>query len=626
MAFYDLHTFERPGRPARAIVLSAAFLAATVGFAMGLIHLRQRAIDVELEEARTLHSWPVRVRPPAGWKTVSGEELTEGVGLLLEESGNRGRLLAYVRGPVAGSPGLISEASDALQDTVKALADTDVILQEDLDIAPFGTLCGGRALWTDPRHRGNTVLGMFGRTPQGEIYAVLLRCPQGPERSDMRFLQRVAEGIELTSLNLTTDVATAARRCGLQFDPPTDVQACVTGDSLPVRTLQLFSNATSKQAWSAEIRLFPIAPGRNPREILTDISRNYRGSMDPQYVVQAVSLAGRQAYHDTISNDPSLWAVDLWLVPLNAQCAVLFNGWSEGGTSSLAAVGEKIAGSVRITDDTLIPDMETARQRGIELLEEIRRDCLDRWFAKWSESPPTYLIKHGGQVRGYTQVNYSRYRSDPALGMWQTELEQRRERTGGQILLYRCKTVVDKEGLGYSTTATRTEYTRGPRGEEASEQEHFQETRKAGEDTISKSVEMGRNTYRHRITVDNTFACDPLTDVVATMVAEDPQLRPAVITTTTWQTPNLVTQMIWPLGEQVIPGSDPPTKAPAVLVQTDSQTDLYTFYFDDTGEIRFMDLGEQTHMSRCTEEDLDRLFSASLRRIVPRGTRGGRTW
>ncbi|MGB9626217.1 MAG: hypothetical protein ACPMAQ_15290, partial [Phycisphaerae bacterium] len=315
---YEVYSMERPGRPWLAVALTAAILAGTLIFAELIVVQKQRAIYVSLGEATPAGSWPISIRPPVGWKAERPANAPPEVGLVFVESAGFGRTLALVQGPMMRSLRPASYAVGTLEDAVLWLAGADtprLIMEKPV---PFGPLPGVEVQWIvgDRRQSMKRILGCVTVTPQGRVFALLLKCPERLERNDERFLEHVAATVQMADLNTTEDVAAAARACGLRLDPPSDVMAAPLPEG-PVRTLQVLCRPDAEQPWTLEITVVPLATGRTPQAVLGDIVRNLTEQIQPAPEIETVRLGQRLAGRIRFEAPAQPWDGELWTVPLD---------------------------------------------------------------------------------------------------------------------------------------------------------------------------------------------------------------------------------------------------------------------------------------------------------------------
>jgi hypothetical protein len=607
---YDVYTMERPGHPRLAVTLTAALLLGTVAFAWMIVLQKQRAAYAALLEPQRVGSWPLSIRPPAGWKAVPLKDAPPTIGLVLAEPGRRGRTLAVVRGPMLESALPPAYAAGAVEDAVLWLSGAEAAKRLSAEPAPFGPIPGIQVEWLAGHRRRpmEQVLGCIGVAPQGQVYALLLKCPGRGDRNDERFLRNVASTAEFPGVSLTDDVSAAARQCGLEFDTPRDVMAFAAADG-PVKRLQLISDPDAGKPWTLELTTVPLAPGRTPQAVLEDVIRNL--VQDPQHSAQieTTRFKDREAYHVRLTGEDGPWEGELWAVAPDPQGLVLLIGHDEDADSGLTQRCRSIAESVRFAEGAERLDVKAGVRRGEELLARIRKDHVDDWFDEWSGEDLLYLIDRAGETEGYYRLGYARFTED-RKAFWRVESEIRRVLPGGHSLTYKREAQVDPEGIGYQLVEVRRATTTEGRAlRRRTEPFQYQESRASGGKTVRKILRIDKEEYDKSFSAGNGFACDPVLGIAFWLAATDSQRRPVVVMSSDRFDAASTAQIIYPLGARPVPGGDPQKTAPAVVVQGDSNTSAYMVYFDEYGKMICVDFGDGTAFHRCTEKELRERFS-----------------
>ncbi len=595
---------ERPGRPWLAVALTASILAGTLIFAELIVVRKQRAIYVSLGEATRAGSWPISIRPPVGWKAEPLSSAPPQVGLLFVEFAGFGRTLALVQGPQIKPLRPASYAVNTVEDAVLWLAGDErprLITEKPV---PFGPLPGVEVQWIvgDRRQFVKRILGCVTVTPQGRVFALLLKCPERFDDRDERFLERVAATVKMADLNITHDIAAAARACGLRLDPPSDAIAAPSPEG-PVRTLQVLCRPDAEQPWTLEITIVPLAAGRTPQAVLGDIVRNLTERIQPAVEIESVQLGRHVAGRIRFEEPAHPWNDELWAVPLDDGHLAVLSGHADESGSALPAVCEQIARTLQFTEDARPIDTTAAHRRGADLLARVREKQVDAWFDEWAGSTQFYLILRDAQTEGRYRLDYSRL-ADGKDRPWQVISELDRQLPDGQRILYKREARLDSGGVGYELADVRRTSAGGrrPRGRPDAPYYQYHEGRAAGANTVHKALRTGAADYENSFAVDASFACDPVLGIVSWLAASDPERRPVLVTTSDRFEVAWATQVLYPLGPQSVPGSEPPRTAPALVVQTDSLPYVYTMYFDEDGTLLCVDFGGGSIFRRCTEE------------------------
>lgn len=605
----DVYTMERPGRPRLAAGLSAGLLAGAILLAWALTIHKQQAIYVPLAAAQPVGAWPISICPPVGWKAEPLKNVPPEIGLMLSEPGGDGRSLAVVRGPVLDSAVPPVYAVGAVDDAVAWLAGGERPKPLSLGSSPFGPLPGIQVDWIVPRRRRpmERVLGSVGVTPQGQVFAILLKCPTRGDRNADRFLKQIAGAVELPGLGISKDIAAAALACGLRFDAPPGILAAASAEG-PVKTLQLVSDRDSEKPWTLSLTVTPLAPGREAKALLVDVVRNLTEDSATSASIEPLRLKDREVYRMQFSGPGQPWAGELWAVPLDPQTVVLLAGHNDGAESDLGAACQQIAATVAFAGAAHGTDTKAAQHRGEELLAKIREKHVDEWFDAWAGPNQLYLIDRADQTEGYYRQRYSRLQDDKDV--WRVESEVRRILADRHSIITKRDERLSDDGVGYKIAEVRRAVTAGGRPPgRLGEPLQYQESRGPGEDTIHKTVRIGQESYETSFEAGADFACDPVLPIVYWLAATDPQRRPALVRFSDRFEAGLAAQVIYPVGPKPVPGSTPPQTAPAVIIQTDSLMYAYTFYFDDRGRVICVDFGHELAFRTCTEEEFRERFS-----------------
>jgi len=611
---YGVYTSERPGRPGLAAVLSAGLLLVTVALAAGLIRYKRRAAQVPLAAPVHVESWPLAVRLPEGWKQDSLEEAPSDVGLVAREPGGSGRALAVVRGPTLDAPIPVALATEELGEVIGWLGSGTAVRRVPLGTMRFGPVTGAVAQWVVMQRTRTvvSVLGCAGVTPDGQVFALLLRSGQEPGAADRQLLKHLAAAVEITDLPLTDDVAGAASACGLRLDAPAGARALRPADG-PVRTLTLLSDADADESWQLEVTVLPLAEGRKPAAVFADILRNMLEKVELDEELQPADVNGRQVFYAELSVPPHIPSIVLWLVPLTEQTAVVLHGRGEGPGSGLQEAGRKIAASLAPADGGLPLDIAAARRRGVEILETVREQKVDAWFEAWARSDGLYLLQHREVVRGFRSERYSRSGEAPDGVRWRVETDERWDLPGERSIVYKAEATLSADATSYTITAHRRDtWGEGRRARRRAVAFQYREQRSDGSAKIDRRLWVGRDQYKTAPSVDAAFACDPLLPVVYLEVAREAERGPAIVTTADWFESGLITQFVYPLGKRRLRADDESpsgNERMAVLVQTDSHLEPYTVFFDDDGTVAAIELGRRIVSRKCTPEEFRETFS-----------------
>lgn len=204
---YQVYSTQRPGRPGWALVANGALLAATVGLAAGVVHLRQTSSSTALGEVTVYEQVGLQARVPVNWKVGPAIEDAGGAVLPLVEPGSRrepGRQLLLFR--YSAEPSSLSvgaEETVPILNRVVRMVGIGVVMMpsEQLGNGPVGPYPGVTVLLSpvlQMRGMQTYPAGAIGRVavaPSGDVLGAVLLLAEDPRSSDLRLLERVCQGI-----------------------------------------------------------------------------------------------------------------------------------------------------------------------------------------------------------------------------------------------------------------------------------------------------------------------------------------------------------------------------------------------------------------------------------------------
>jgi hypothetical protein len=542
MAVYDVYTMERPGRPGLALAISAGLLVLTVVLAGALVAHRNRSVEVPLGKDHTIPGWAVSFRPPQGWHAVPLKDAPDSVGAAWREPGGLRREVAFVRGPKASGPWPLREADELVDKAVLWLADADRARQASRSSGRFGGLPATIAMWQAVSREGGVceVLGCLTTLPDRTVYGVLLSRPDIVDRMDERLLDYLAAHATIPDTVATSDVNAVAEAGGLALTlPHASLAARPTPATVPrpAGGLTLISSADAREPWRLDLQYIPLASGRDARALLEDTLRATLRQPALGAEVETLKFGSRTVHRAALSARNRAWRYEIWMAPIDETSAIRLIGRGEGTGQTLPQVCQSVAKTVSLTANAARIDVAAAEARGAAVLADIRTRGLSTWLRKWAEADLLYLLEDADTARGYQRMSYERD-TRQRRPVWHAAVEYHRESDDGTLQAYKSDTFIEEDGRQYNAAASRSEG-RGAHGIGPDvERERYEESDNPERNIVQRTLTTERQPYTSTIQPDANFAPDAILDVVSWLVATDPELRPAIVTSTDWYEAN----------------------------------------------------------------------------------------
>lgn len=357
---YQVYSTQRPGRPGWTLAASAGLLAATIGMAAGVVHLRHASSRVPLSDLSAFEDLGLRARVPLEWKAEPA--VTDSHGAVLQfiepagrhEPGRRLLLLHYNSEPLS----LTMEESISILGRVVRKVGTGVgmMQSEAMGTGPVGPYTGItmllRPLLQMPgvQPYPASALGRVTVAPSGDVVGAVLLLTQEPRSADIRLLESICEALVLGDMAFVEHPESLMTAVGITFDPPAGVQFVDTRAS-EVPHLRL-AGGRDDAAWFLEIYRVSVDGPRSLRQLVGQ----YTGSFLSPGQIESLGEDGRVAGRDVLriplaALTPVQMMGFIAAVRIDAGTALMVVGrFGPEGEEELDRVFTAIAGKAKVPD------------------------------------------------------------------------------------------------------------------------------------------------------------------------------------------------------------------------------------------------------------------------------------
>ncbi len=494
----EVYSGHRPGQPVLLLTIAATALAGTLGAAWFQVQNR-RALAAEVRIPNT----PLVVRPPRGWIVdpsdptsivLPTEHVFFGRSMWVAERRIRFR---YERRRSFYLPEL-----PASQDAPEA--------------ARIGPLSGVQVITTRPQRTelGITVSEVVTRvacSPRGDLVTIEYSPLTELTLADLALLGDVAAAVRLDDPDVLADPARLQQRYGLLFDIPAGSSAAAA-DLPEVAALSVVGQVDGLPAYAISIYRKFLAAGRTPEAVLHDFAATeWRGVGGDLRISSVPAGDGAEALMvrapGRVSADQPLAA---WLVAAGDDAALLLVFADRRFASAADEAARRIATTLRFAPSPLMPPVAAAAAQGRALAAQLSSaEALSgawglvptRSYFVLTAAPSAAVFASGRELigrsadRGYRGFAIEREPGREAVHSWQSQ----------------------PDGVGYDWTRDSVEQF-GP----ASQRLTIRERRRKGEDRVSRTRIVGRNTQRDDYPVGPSFVGLPAESIAEFRIANQP--------------------------------------------------------------------------------------------------------
>lgn len=421
-------------------------------------------------------------------------------------------------------------------------------------------------------------LGGVAVGPGGEVFGVLLQVDTPPGRLERALWGRVADSIELLSVSLDVDSQEAMAAAGISFEPP--VGAHFVGPVEAGLPRVRMMGGQGPDAWYLDLWRVPLVGQRSPALLVGDQALATLQEIRLPEPVEALRLGGREGARVSVSvlgsGEPTYHVL---AVRTDARTALLMIGRHEPAAGeSLRDLCRSIAETATVDSIDGLVNVEGAIHEGRRLIREI------------TEAGMTAALRR----REGRTTRFGVRAPMLDLGVW-TEACRRQQQNGenwwnlvtrwtydpawleGDAIVVTEEWRLAEGGVGYRYVFRRDEGRRMVLRQTEVRSETGRE--------VERVVDTLRGTRKDTVQVDDTFACGPVSMMVASRLAREPQPRPAILTGIDTFTAGAPCSVMMPLGRTPLPGSAPNETGWTVRVMADYDPSGLLVYFDDEGTL-----------------------------------------
>ena len=574
---YEVYAGQRPGRPRLALLISAGLLFAMLALATAVIVHKSRSGQVELGPPRDNPAAGLRYRIPVGWSELNPGQLPDGVMAGAVEPG-RGRRLLFFRGQsertaAATLEGLVSIVEVA-QAASKVRVAGDVLTGYDAIDGHGGVTLTLRIGQGEDQGFG---VGRAAVTPRGQVFGVVLLADARRTSQTRNLLAQVANELVFPAEPLVADGGPLMAAAGIEFSPPAGArfsgrpQATSSAPAgSPVWPSIHLAAGEGDQRWCLEICVLPLLGKRTIQELAVDTSASILGSVDLDD--QIATSPSTQTVQVRVFDEKSV--IRLWCWPGGDQRAFMALGRSEPrGVAELEQSVQGIIDSARLTGNRHALDLEPARARAIEVLQQLESGQFASGLAERENRTLVYACRSPGRTVGTLQESAGRAASSrQGESPWlQIRADSERDLPSGSQ-----RESIDTWHLSEDFSAYVMQSKSYADGRLHFE---YKESRTRGGPVRCEIVAQdGQRSYTFK--PDEAFAPEPVLTHAAAIIARDPQLRPAVFGVTQVFGSGPGWSMVFPAGSLPLPGGQA-RSLPAVRLVHDISGQTTTVWFDE---------------------------------------------
>ncbi len=612
---YQVYSLQCPGRPRWALVACALLLLLTVGMAAALIQRRTRAREIALGRSAAYPAGGLRACLPLGWTPIEADELPVGgvAGVERPPAGGPASRLFLFRGipRVLGLPS--SECLSAVVQIAQSLSGGVPVGAQPRGPARVGSLPG----WTVATGTsvGAALLGAkwrycLGRAaigPGGEIVGLILHLPRPPRRDDEYLLDEVSQRMDLISASLADDPRALMMAAGITFEPPPEARFVANANKSLPRIRMMGGQGLT--CWFLDVHRVPLIGERSPAALVEDHVLAVLQDARLPGPIETTEIGKRQVarihFSVPLSPDPSVYVL---AARTDDHTGLLLVGRHEVDAAPiLLNLCRSIVASASVAPYGELIDITRAQETARKWLSQIADEGLARAWGPLDGGELVYTIRSpaialGREVRTYRKRPEHGTDWWSIVSKWEFAFPQGVSRDSAEKWLIRDDGAKHagsfQRNVGGQPETTYAEQ-RLDRIEQVDRELHVV----SGGEVISRDG---------GVSVDDTFACEPVLIRAGAHVARDPQRSPAVFSITETYTRTTSYWLLVPIGPAELPGPRSGESAPAVLLQRDYDPSPIILYYDQADRplaVRFGN-GQWSELAQRAAEQVPGVSSA----------------
>lgn len=596
LAMYQAYSMQRPGRPKWALAASGLALILTVGMAAGLIQYKHSVNHVPLGKAKLYEQGGLRTRLPSEWNDLPFEKLPAGVIAAAQEptaegEGSRDVFVFRADPSPLGVPAF--DGLEAVARLAQSLVSGSIDQIAELDEGPIGDLPGATfycqvyASWG----RGAKVicLARVAVAPDGQTVGVLMRLGRQYTGSDETLLDRISRDTHLTQHRIADNAKNWMQQAGIQFEPPSNALFYAEKGRAEQRIRMM---ASTQPMWYVDLYRVPLIKDATLHGLVEDAVRA---------TLQQISLenrVGREAEtSETVRLVMPIDATDhkrliVQGLPVDDTTAVLMIGRCEKeATTTLERIFDAIAETRQIDPIVSFVSVPDALENGLRCLTNLQRAGLGSVLRAWEGEDMLYHMRTWGLTLGGEEQVYQHFDRDDRT-FWSVRSNFVRELTRQSRALSRDRWSIRDDGMEHKADYEVYLQKSARGGVKRERLLRYHETRQAGSDEVEWTYEGTDARYDTTTDLDAHYVCEPMMLMIAARLANEPEPRPAILSTTETFAKNLSYWLLLPtpldtVREQVPIGDwDSLSIVGAVRVIRPHNPSPFTLCFDEEGRLQ----------------------------------------
>jgi hypothetical protein len=428
----ELYSGARPGRPTLLLLLTAAALVGSLGFA--LVQVRQARA---LGPPQHVRDTPISVRLPPDWR-ANPKDVRE---FFLPAGGGQGRQLdvqriirfEFVRlsafrpvAELAKDPRIMGSCR-VLEQLPARIGEYPALEVRALVSTSFGPQARLTRLTTLPR----------GELLVIHYYALLERRP-----ADDEIFDEVCRSVTLNDPTLSATPAEYLARAGLKL--PLEPAWMVVGSDFPeVPGVFVAGTADGAPAWSIAIYRTWLSGGRTPRDLLTDLATEQWLDWAPSERIVEITRPDGVRIASLRGGSDALPLRGAYVVSASPTDTALFLVHVGAAREPAFRAAEQIAAGFEFAASPSLPDVAECEVAGVALARDLRKGGPG---PRWGREPTKAQYVLAGQQDDLILVERGARNRNPALGFAGSISERR-----GRVEALRAHWTLDAAAITYRT-------------------------------------------------------------------------------------------------------------------------------------------------------------------------------
>ncbi|HSW47408.1 MAG TPA: hypothetical protein VLM89_17730 [Phycisphaerae bacterium] len=593
---YQIYTQTRPGRPRWALAACAGLLALALILAALLSAGKTRGTPIPLQSSPTFFpAGRLSIQLPAGW-TQDDSRLASipGVVSVNRKPGGVAETVIVFRG-IPRPHGIPSvDATESLRDI---LFSPEPMIENQSEPAFMGSLPAWTLELSPDSARSQSRLHYLGRAclaPDGQIAGVVLALAGPPTREDRRLLDNMSDSLSIKDLDAAGKPQDMMKEAGITFDPPEGARFFRSATVLKTLPRLHMAGGDGRTCWYLSATRLPLIGSRKVAELVEQQARTLLEQLELSEPLQTATIGNRPVSWTRVTL-PSNTAPSIlvWGAETDEHTAILLAGrYEPEAEENLRAAAEAvIAGSISPIADVV--DIDQAMETGRQHLGDLLAGGIER---SWGQRSTEVFAIHSPSIVIRTKLRtYQPQVGKDGFRWW--KVGSAYHRAGG---LNRLPPDFEEEYLIRNDGASHGGVCRERRGHGIT-MVYTERRQPGGSEVLCELTHGDGKPAAWNVSVDDTYACEPILMTAGAKVAADPDRRAAIFSDTEIYCSTSVYWIMIPLGEQPLPGETDGAKARAVCLLRDCGPTPIICYYDEDDSLKAVSFEDVIWVKRLQE-------------------------